>query len=48
MKRLFLSFALLIVAATGFVAGCGGEPGTAVPATKEEIENDPAVKEPGV
>lgn len=46
MKKLAILL-LLSVVLTGAVVGCSKDPGSGVPATPEEIKNDPAVNEPG-
>lgn len=47
MQKFFLSVVILFVSLTSLFVGCGGNPGDITPATKEELENDPALKEPG-
>lgn len=46
MKKSALLMMLMVVVMSISV-GCSKDPGVGVPATPEEIQNDPAVNEPG-
>jgi hypothetical protein len=45
MQKLFLLFVILVIGASGLFVGCGSDPGMMIPATTEETENDPALKD---
>jgi hypothetical protein len=46
MKKFALLMMLLVVV-MGVSFGCSKDPGVGAPATPEEVQNDPAVNEPG-